>query len=109
MSYVQPDLIAWWYKGLYYRDLQMAQCVQLGFLTQTEHDEIKAANGWWGAYRYVAQSPQRDRPDSVAPLPVIVTAEAESTQTQDAESTATADEEPAGAGGESAEVVDADV
>ena len=36
MSYVQPDLIAWWFKGYYYRELQLSQCVQLGFLTQDQ-------------------------------------------------------------------------
>lgn len=70
MSYVQPDLIAWWYKGLYYRDLQMAQCVERGFLTQEQHDDIKAVNGWWGGYRYITQDPQRPRPDSVPPNPM---------------------------------------
>lgn len=82
MSYVQPDLIAWWYKGLYYRDLQMAQCVERGFLTQEQHDDIKAVNGWWGGYRYVKQDPQRERPDSVPPLPEPFSLMAQSTSAQ---------------------------
>lgn len=86
MSYVQPDLIAWWYKGLYYRDLQMAQCVERGFLTQEQHDEIKDLNGWWGGYRYVKQDPQRERPDAVPPLPELFSATAQSADTLDAES-----------------------
>ncbi|MGO3895340.1 hypothetical protein [Brevibacterium aurantiacum] len=85
MSTVQPDLIAWWYKGLYYRDLQMAQCVERGFLTQEQHDDIKAVNGWWGGYRYVKQDPQRERPDSVPPLPELFSTQ---TQSQDSETPA---------------------
>lgn len=85
MSYVQPDLIAWWYKGLYYRDLQMSQSVERGFLSQSQHDEIKDANGWWGGYRYVAQSPQRDRPEWVPEPPMVFSSAVEPPAEDDAE------------------------
>lgn len=85
MSYVQPDLIAWWYKGLYYRDLQLAQCVERGFLTQSQHDEIKDTNGWWGGYRYVAQVPQRDRPEWLPAPPMVFSSSTDSSAADDAE------------------------
>lgn len=70
MSYVQPDLIAWWYKGWYYRDEQLDECVDLGFLTDAQRDEIVDTNGWWGGYRYITQDPQRERPEWVAAPPM---------------------------------------